>query len=369
MTHESGKTQVLIEGLDGDFYKRYSGTIAGKPVVAHLQRWNGILYGTYQYASFGRTISLHVNPDADENADIVLLEQSGDIPQNEQPSWHIQISNQGIQGQWQSADGKTQYPIALKENYPDGSIHLKAVFKEDSALLIAEKPRGAHATSTYEFLMPEENASSTFLTNTIISCLAPQFSSAVSIEEALRKKDEAFFADYRKLNEELYRNMHSEEATFSFNYTDEQRMSVLYNDNNWLVAECFTATYTGGAHGNYFSTYANIDLSQQKLWSLTEIVSDTNQLLPALNDAALLYFQSKPGENVGSRMLVEQVPVTSNFFLSGRGITFVYNPYEIASYADGQVSLFLSYSSILQFLTPAFIERMHLADNAGVARL
>ncbi|MEO6832053.1 MAG: DUF3298 domain-containing protein [Chitinophagaceae bacterium] len=369
ITQASGKPHVLIEGLEGDFYKRYSGTIAGKPVVAQLQRWNGILYGNYQYASSGRTITLHVNPNADENADIVLMEQSGDLPQNEQPTWHIQIENQSISGQWQSADGTQQFPILLTENYPAGSIHLNAFFQEDSTLLIAEKPKGARAISTYEYLVPAEVETSTFLTKSIIDCLAPQYSSATNIQEALRRKDEAYFADYRKLNEELYRNMHSEEATFSFNYTNEERLSVLYNDNNWLVTECFIATYTGGAHGNYGSSYLNMDLASQKKWSLTDIVVDTNLLLPALNDAALLYFQLKPGEDVGSRMLVQQVPITSNFFLSGRGITFVYNPYEIASYADGQVALFLSYSSILHNLTPAFIERMRLAENAGVAGL
>lgn len=369
VTQTSGKPQVMIEGLDGDFYKRYSGNIAGKPVVAQLQRWNGVLYGTYQYASSGRAITLHVRPNADENADIVLMEQLGDLPQNEQASWHIQIENQRIQGQWQTADGKQQFPILLKENYPEGSIHLKAFYQEDSALLIAEKPKGARATSTYEYLMPDEAESSPFLIKAIIDCLAPQFSLAANIQEALGKKDAAFFADYRKLNVDLYREMHSEEASFSFNYTNETRLSVLYNDNNWLVAECFFATYTGGAHGNYGASYVNMDLAAQKLWPLNEIVADTNSLLAPLNDAALLYFQLKPGEEVGSRMLVEQVPVTTNFFLSGRGITFVYNPYEIASYADGQVALFIPYSSILHHLTPAFIERMHLAENAGVASL
>ena len=48
ITQVGGKPQLMIEGLEGDFYKRYSGTIDGKSVVVHLQRWNGVLYGTYQ---------------------------------------------------------------------------------------------------------------------------------------------------------------------------------------------------------------------------------------------------------------------------------------------------------------------------------
>ena len=88
-----------------------------------------------------------------------------------------------------------------------------------------------------------------------------------------------------------------------------------------------------------------------------------------LNDAAIIYFRLKPGEGMEQRMLVDEVPATGNFYLSSTGLTFVYNPYEIASYADGQIALFLPYKKLMPFLTPAFKARMNLTERAGVAML
>jgi hypothetical protein len=99
------------------------------------------------------------------------------------------------------------------------------------------------------------------------------------------------------------------------------------------------------------------------------MVIDTAALRPVLNDAAIAYFKLKPGEGMEQRMLVDEVPPTANVYLSNTGLTFVYNPYEIASYADGQISLFLPYKKLMPFLTPEFKERMKLTERAGVAML
>ncbi|MBS1644815.1 MAG: DUF3298 domain-containing protein [Bacteroidetes bacterium] len=369
VAQEGKKPQVMIEGLDGNFYKRYSGTIAGKTIAVHLQRWNGILYGTYQYISDGRIINLEVNPDVDENDDIVLFEQPGDLQPKEQPSWHIQITEVGINGQWVSADGTQQLPIELKENYPEGSIRLKANYLEDSALLLPERPNGAKAISTYEYLVPSDPAELQSLTQSIINCICPSITGAKTIEEAIKKEAENFFGDYQKTNREFYKKLSEQQASFSFNYTYESRLCVLENYDSWLVAEYFYSIYTGGAHANYGYRYLNYDRSTQREWTLNEVVTDTALLTPALFDAAILYFQLKPGESFEDRLLVDKIPVTSNFYLSKKGITFVYNPYEIASYADGKIALFIPYNSILQLLTPTFITRMHLSENKGIVRL
>ena len=42
----------------------------------------------------------------------------------------------------------------------------------------------------------------------------------------------------------------------------------------------------------------------------------------------------------------DSVFVTENVYFTEKGIMFVYNPYEIASYAQGIISIFLSYEKI-----------------------
>jgi len=135
------------------------------------------------------------------------------------------------------------------------------------------------------------------------------------------------------------------------------------------VVRNLSGEYTGGAHGYYASSFLNVDVEGSRLWTLADIVSDSNALRPLLNDAAINYFRLKPGSGMSNRLLVDEVPTTGNVFLSATGVSFVYNPYEIASYADGEIMLFLPYTKLSSLLTDAFRARMQLGTRAGVAML
>lgn len=65
-------------------------------------------------------------------------------------------------------------------------------------------------------------------------------------------------------------------------------------------------------------------------------------------------------EGIKSRYFADRIMPNGNFILTHKGITFNYTPYEIASYAEGEVLLFVPYSSIKELLTPAFKQRMNM---------
>jgi hypothetical protein len=71
--------------------------------------------------------------------------------------------------------------------------------------------------------------------------------------------------------------------------------------------------------------------------------------------AAEEYFTEYMQTNAG----LESIPLTDKFGVDGNGVTFVYVPYEIASYADGQIELTLSWESL----------KRYLRDDTAVARL
>jgi hypothetical protein len=185
---------------------------------------------------------------------------------------------------------------------------------------------------------------------------------------SIHKANKTYFDGYRQDNASLGKS--AAEAGFSLNYEDEVSQQVLYNDQDWLVVELFSSSFTGGAHGNYNSSFVNIDRASNKLWSLSEMIQDTAALRPLLNEAAIVYFGIAKGTHLGDRLLVEEVPVTNNVFLSATGLCFVYNPYEIASYADGEIELFIPYNRLQPYLQAAFRERMRLnAPAGGVQRI
>ena len=70
-------------------------------------------------------------------------------------------------------------------------------------------------------------------------------------------------------------------------------------------------------------------------------------------------FDMKPEDSLSSRLLVDTIPFTENFIISETGITFFYNAYEIASYADGDSDYYLSYSQLGDMLKPEFRARMN----------
>lgn len=367
-THETSKTVNSRDSsmeaapdtlVSGDFYKRYSGTVAGKPVVVHLEFIRGRLQGSYEYASQGRAIELRDYKDTSDDALHELMEIAPGI-EGEGASWSLTILGSKASGQWLDPASGSAQPIELREDYPQGSTRLQAYSETDSMSLFADKPEGAKAVSRYSWLQPRGGG---LLSELLIRQIFPDHIAGEEMQASIRKANQSYFESYRKDNESLGQS--SETAGFSLNYDQDIIQQVLFNDQDWLVVELFTSSYTGGAHGNYASQYLNIDRSQNKSWQLTDMVPDTNVLRPLLNEAAIIYFKIPPGTRISDRLFVEQVPVSTNVFLSATGLTFVYNPYEITAYAEGQIKLFIPYSRLIPYLRPDFRERMRLAERNG----
>ena len=349
----------------GDFYGRYSGTVAGKPVVVQLHRFGHTVRGSYQYTAVGEAIELQNYEDTTADNTFYLTEIVHSGRQNDSNAhWTLQWAGNTATGAWQSADGKRTYDIRLVQEYPAGSVALGALYKMDSAALQPGK-KGPQATASYAALLPPDTGKSAAFVATVLRKTMGISGTAdipAGVAELMRK----YFADYRQEVGDVT-VPDSEANAPEYAYTSDDAVYVLYNDAGWLVLEEASADYTGGAHGNYGSTFQNADVQQGKIWTLADMVTDTTALRPMLNDAAIAYFGLKPGQGMGEYLLVDAVPPTDNVYLSSGGLTFVYNPYEIASYADGEIRLFLPFAKLMPLLTPAFKARMALAGRAGVA--
>ena len=355
--------------VSGDFYKRFSGTVAGRSVVVQMHRWSGTMQGSYQYTAVGQVIELYqtTDPEAAEGRYVFTEMAPGDRADDNpaDPKWIVTLTDTRLSGEWHSRDGLKTYPIDLREDYPPGSTRLNAYYIGDSSALLPGRASSPKATANCSYLLPAEDAAG-FLYNAMRRQVSPTGKGG-DVVAAIKADNAAYFDNYRAENASLVSDTISEEESFSFNFTSDQLVSVLHNGDGWLVLQSFSSSYTGGAHGNYGSSYANLDVSGSREWTVTDMVTDTAALRPMLNDAAIAYFRLKPGEGMDERMLVDEVPATGNVYLSPAGLSFVYNPYEIASYADGQVALFLPFKKLMPFLTPAFRARMKLSARAGVA--
>jgi hypothetical protein len=352
----------------GDFYHRYSGTLAGQQIVLHMHRADNKITGSYYYISQGKTINLYSFEDTTNDNDYLLSEIPFGRNDGDYAHWHFRLNGDKLDGKWTSADGRKEYAVSLTEQYPEGSYRMQ-VKNYKATRTLTDGKEEPFAVMTDAYLLPAASipaADAAF----ILSVVKKQFDcDTVSndIDECIRKKAEAYFADYRSGLADMDT---SDLASPMNNYSSVHDMRIGYNDHGMLVLENFYSYYSGGAHDNYSSTFVCADVQQHRIWRLEDILTvDSSVLKPLLDMAARDYFGVDSSGSLEG-LLVDEVPVTGNVIVSEKGISFVYNPYEIASFADGTVALFIPYDKLRDLLTPAFIERMHLfRANAGTAAL
>ena len=130
----------------------------------------------------------------------------------------------------------------------------------------------------------------------------------------------------------------------------------------WLVLESEAYEYfAGAAHPMNGSFYLNYDLKQGYMLTLDDIVNDRDHLAVLLS--RLYSEQRSDGRPYGYATTLSQtggfdIPVTDNFYLTSEGLAFVYQPYEIASYAEGVQTIRVSFYELLDagILTKQFQE-------------
>lgn len=148
-------------------------------------------------------------------------------------------------------------------------------------------------------------------------------------------------------------------------YEDQTATYVLYHQADLLSLEFFHYDFSGGAHGNYGSTGASYDLRTGRRLRYADIFRPAAaRQLPALLDQAVRPLVGlATGEPLDKQLFVKQMPITRNVYLTAGGVVFIYQPYEIASYAQGEVRVFLPIAE----LRPLLRAGLPLPEASGVA--
>lgn len=105
--------------------------------------------------------------------------------------------------------------------------------------------------------------------------------------------------------------------------------------------------YTGGAHGMYGTNYLNVDLTKKTVISLDSLMSKTHQdkakaeLWNIYLEKTRMEAQDQNAEPFTPKADFE---LADNFYFSEQGIHFVYPPYALGSFAEGEITLVLPWS-------------------------
>ena len=116
--------------------------------------------------------------------------------------------------------------------------------------------------------------------------------------------------------------------------------------------------YTGGAHGSNFRQFVNYNLQkgahidEEQLFAENYQEPLTQLLLQYMveqnDEIALIQDLQEAGYNV------DDIHPNDNFYLAEEGITYVFNPYDIAPYALGETEILIPWSALQNILKPEF---------------
>lgn len=141
-----------------------------------------------------------------------------------------------------------------------------------------------------------------------------------------------------------------DEGTFDFHFGE----SLVYWDNRVLSIEQIYYEFSGGAHGNSRFVKATFDIERQAVVTLEDVFKDPKR--PLLLQFAERKFKqlrnldpNRSWEELGF-WFKEGFYLSEQFTLEKEGMTFIYQPYEIAPYSVGAPTLTLTWQELKPYL-------------------
>ncbi|HKX17711.1 MAG TPA: DUF3298 domain-containing protein [bacterium] len=140
-------------------------------------------------------------------------------------------------------------------------------------------------------------------------------------------------------------------------YSEDRIVSVVYQAGGIFSLQFDLSWFLGGAHPNYTRTFANFDVRTGRQIRLADVLVARYQ--SRLTQRAEAHFRKNKGltptdslTQAGYTFPNNTFTLNDNFSIGPKGVTFFYNPYEVASYADGPTELLLAYPEIKDLLRP-----------------
>ncbi len=158
-----------------------------------------------------------------------------------------------------------------------------------------------------------------------------------NVEEAMQSFSNSFL--------EIRRDFPDTEAVWEA--TIEGSISNL--DENYLTIQLKTYIFSGGAHGYQATQFLNFDLKRQIEIDAKEMLSNLDGFIGFAEKEFRIQENIPLDQNINSTGFMfpeEQFVLPENMGYTPNGFLMWYNQYEIASYADGPISILLTEEQI-----------------------
>lgn len=351
----------------GTWYRQYRGLLPGTTdsITVHLQNLGDTpaestlgpvvgFYATAEGKPFELSGSLGNTPDSlylrDESAEVIGDREAG-------PQWQLKQEGARLVG---TRGGQA---VVLRRVQPPVGIDFRS--KTFSAVVLARpnQPQDSVAGRvSMQALIPVSGAGKEVLAANIARGLrgdSVESKAAPALEAVWKEQSATFTRDYQKEVGPLVAKAkakkpgeYSPQAALA--YEQASNTYVLWNDGNLLSLGYFGYDFSGGAHGMYGTYVRSYDARTGHALSYDDIfrAGTKKQLEGILGQYARPALGLKPTETLTSELSVSTLPVTRNVYLTSGGAVFVYLPYEIASFDQGEIRVFVPMSALRPVLKP-----------------
>ncbi|WP_172539916.1 RsiV family protein [Actinobacillus lignieresii] len=114
--------------------------------------------------------------------------------------------------------------------------------------------------------------------------------------------------------------------------------------------------YSGGAHNNYHTKYFNVDVNKKRIILLDDLLSPAKQV--ELFAMLWGYYEQRTLPDVNGKRETftpkQDFYVSEDFLFTDDGVKFIYPPYALGSFAEGEISLTVPWYEINQLLNPEY---------------
>lgn len=133
-------------------------------------------------------------------------------------------------------------------------------------------------------------------------------------------------------------------------FSRDIRARVLWQSPAVLTVEVVESAFTGGAHGSYEASLRSYDLRTGHRIPITAVIPDTAAIVPLL-EQGFARAKADPGASpppLATLLFpeVQRLPVPVHFGIVADGVQFLYNPYDVASWAVGRTDVLLTWEQL-----------------------
>jgi hypothetical protein len=165
----------------------------------------------------------------------------------------------------------------------------------------------------------------------------------------------AYASEYQGLREEYQGLLEDDEYPhYFFRHYENLGTNITFNKGGLLAFNVATEIYSGGAHGSASVLNYVIDLKAGKLLTVEDVFGDNiNKLTVLILNELMKNYEVTTLEVLNEIGFFDAAAITpnDNFSVTEKGVTFLYNQYEIAPYVMGATVVLLPYNDIKDLIS------------------